>query len=419
MKERKILMENMAALFIVQGANYILPLVTFPYLVRVLGLGKFGLIAFAFSFVQYFVVFVDYGFNLSATRGISIVRNDFNLISRKFWNIFIIKSALLIISAIILSIMIISIEKFKINAFLYLMAFIAVLGNLFFPIWFFQGIEDIKIIAFFNLISKLFFTAAIFMFIKDQNDYTLAVFLQSSGVLFAGIAAFVYALLKYPIKFVLPNYDEIKTEVKQGWPIFATIMSSTLVNNSNIFILGIYADNKIVGIFAIADKIVRVFINLCVPVSNAIFPRVSSLFEESKVKAVKFIKKILLYGSIFFAAMCVLLYFTADVLVMLITGENVKSIGLLIRIMSIVPLTVFVDNLYGTQVLININRSSQFMKAVLYPGMLSVALSFLLVPVWKQYASSVIFVVSELIILVMMISYVNKNNVYLVKESII
>ncbi|MEJ2630544.1 MAG: oligosaccharide flippase family protein [Acidihalobacter sp.] len=92
-----VLRKNIVSLFVLQGANYVLPLITVPYLVRVLGPENFGRIAFAQAFIQYFVVLTDYGFNLSATRAVALVRDDPAKLSSLFSAVMIVKAALMTI----------------------------------------------------------------------------------------------------------------------------------------------------------------------------------------------------------------------------------------------------------------------------------------------------------------------------------
>lgn len=144
------------SLLSVQGVNYLLPLITLPYLLRVLGPEKFGVVAFAQAFVQYFVLFTDYGFNLTATKAISIYRDEKKSIRNLFYNN-VDKDFINGFSFIVLILIVFSVDKFKIDWNIYISTFGIVIGNVMFPIWFFQGMENMKVVSILNAISKIIF----------------------------------------------------------------------------------------------------------------------------------------------------------------------------------------------------------------------------------------------------------------------
>jgi len=311
------------------------------------------------------------------------------------------------------------VPKFNANMDLYLLATLGVMGNYIFPMWYYIGLEKTKYIAIFNLIAKLLTTLAVFVFVKKTNDVNIAVLLQSMGVVIASVLAIAWMVYKYPVKLLSPTIASIWEELRDGWNIFVTLMSSTLINNTNIIILGLYAGNTAVGYFSVADKIVRAFINLGSPVSIALFPRVSQLFNSSYDEGVKYLKNIIKLGTIAFSLIVLSLVFGANILIKVVSGEYSPHIRSLLLIMAVLPLTIFWDNIYGTQILINIGRTKDFMRSVLFPGIASVLFSLLLVPIYKETATAVLFLSSEIFVLVMMIYYVRKNKVYLIKENVL
>ena len=134
-RERQVIMNNVAALTVLQIITYLLPLLIIPYLFRVLGPDKFGLIAFAQAFIQYFTILTNYGFNVSATKEISLCRNDPMKISRAFSSVMIVKLALALLSLVFLSLLVFFIPRFRNDWLVYVFSFGSVLGTTLFPTW--------------------------------------------------------------------------------------------------------------------------------------------------------------------------------------------------------------------------------------------------------------------------------------------
>ena len=170
-KDSKKISANFMYLSILQGMNLILPLITFPYLVKILGIEKFGLIMFAQAFIVYFSMIADYGFNLSGIREVSSNRNNKEKLIKIFSSIMIARFILVLVGFIFLSIIIFSFEKFSNNWELYYLTFGIVIGTALFPTWFFQGMEKMKYITVLTVIAKLIFTVFIFIFVTKEEDF--------------------------------------------------------------------------------------------------------------------------------------------------------------------------------------------------------------------------------------------------------
>ena len=137
MTKKNRVFENFISLGALQIFSYVIPLITLPYLSRVLGVEKFGLVFFAMAFVEYFRVLTDYGFNLSATREIAVNRHNQNNLSNIFNSVTVVKFLLLIISFGILLLSLAFIPKLHDEWLVFMLSFLMVVGNAIYPFWFF------------------------------------------------------------------------------------------------------------------------------------------------------------------------------------------------------------------------------------------------------------------------------------------
>ena len=289
MKNKQQLIENFTSLSVLQLFNLLIPLLTAPYLVRVLGVENFGLINFSLSIIMYFHIITNFGFNISIPRKIANYNGDFEKISELFFTVILIKIILMFFSLILLSFLIFLVDVFYINIKLYFVTFGIVLGNVLFPIWFFQGIEKMKYISLINIVVKIIFTFLIFFVVKDTSDFIYVPILNSIGQIMGGIFSLIVVFTKFPIKFMFPTKDRILIELKESFEVFISRISN---NGSRYFastIIGLNFGNYVLGFYTIVEKLYYAFLSLPGVISQTIYPYMC------RTRNLIFFKKMLFY----------------------------------------------------------------------------------------------------------------------------
>jgi polysaccharide transporter, PST family len=409
--DKKRLISNFFSLSSVEIANYIFPLITLPYLVRVLGPEKFGLVAFAQAFVQYFVLLTDYGFNLSATRNISIHRGDLEKLSRIFSSVLLIKFCLMLLSLVILSSLVFSIPKFRPDWVLYYCCFGSVIGNILFPIWLFQGMERMKFIAVLNLIAKTIFLIAIFIFVKKQADYFYVPLLFAIGGIIAGVLSIAIAVQRFHIRLRPVLSADMTHELKEGWHIFISTAAISLYTTSNTFILGLLTNNTIVGYYSAAEKVIKSSQRLLNPISQTIYPYISKLVADSKERAMGFIKKalILIGGGSFVISLSI--FILADPIVNLLLGPQFKESIIVLKILAFLPFTIALSNILGIQTMITFNMKEAFSRILIAAGFINIPLALMLVPFFKHVGLAAAVLTTETFVTLTMFLYLYKKGI--------
>ena len=418
-EDKKRLLSNFFSLSVLQGANYILPLITLPYLVRVLGPEKFGLIMFAQAFIQYFVILTDYGFNLSATREISIHRDNKEKISEIFSSVMFIKFVLFILALLIMTVIVFSFEKFKKEWLIYYLTFGMVLGQTLFPVWFFQGMERMKYITFLNITAKLIFTVSIFIFIHQVSDYIYVPLINSLGFLVAGVLSIYIIFKNFNVKFHFPKLTSIKIQLKEGWHIFISTVAISLYTVSNTFILGIFTNNTIVGYYSAAEKIIKAVQGLLTPISQTIYPYISKLVKESKEKGIKFLQKItFLIGGISFILSLILFIF-ADLVVNFLLGNQYEESISVLRILAFLPFIIALNNIFGIQTMLTFNYKKAFSQILITASIINILLAFILVPLWQHIGISFTILISEIFVTTIMFIYLQIKGIKILEGKIV
>lgn len=398
------LKKNITALFILQGANYLLPLITIPYLVRVLGPENFGRIAFAQSFITYFVVLTDYGFNLSATRTVAQVRDDKEALSRLASAVMLVKGGLTFAGFAVMLGIVFAFPDWRADWTLFAWVYLMVVGSFLFPIWLFQGLERMYHITVFTLLARLMIVIATFALVHEATDYHLAAGLQAGTLVLAGIMVWIALPRIVTIRWQWPGLAELRRVMAEGWHVFVASFAGNAANSSNIFFLGLVSSPAIVGYFAAAEKLIRAVQGLIYPVSQAAYPHVTGLLKISRDKALQFIAKLTWVFALGAAASSLGLFILADQITWLLYGDGFQETAELIRALSIIPFLIALNNILGAQVLVQFGLSRLLSTSTMIPTLLHIALLYFVAAEFGAMGVAMIIVFTETLMLAVRIT---------------
>jgi PST family polysaccharide transporter len=411
------LFKNFTFLFSVNIFNFVLPLLTFPYLVRVLGIDKFGLLSFATSIVTYFLILTDYGFNLTATKEISINRNCKDKINEIFSTVMSLKIIIMMIGFVILIPLIIFTPRFNAYWFIFIFSYGSVIGQVLFPIWFFQGIEEMKIISILNIISKCLFTAAIFIFISKEEDFYLVPIFSSMGFIIIGCVSIMLITIKYKVSFIRQRRSVLYKYLVEGWPLFLSNISVTLYTTATITFLGFYTNNTIVGYYSVADRIISAIRGATAPISQVIFPYLCNMVKSDPEKIFEINRKVAILGGFFMFLLAVLIFiFASDIIFFIYREKNSNSV-LILRIFSIIPFLTFLHTIFALFTMIVFGRNKEYSRIIVSAAIVNVILCVILIPFFGYVGAAIAVVFVEFYLLFRYIYYTNNNNLGFFSKS--
>lgn len=407
------LIENFFSLSILNALNVLLPLVTLPYILHTVGKANYGAYSYVYTVLQYVILFSTYGFNFSATKQISQCREDKETVSRIYNAVIACKSIIAVVLSMLLLLFSRIVFKDEIGILMFLYGLGMVAGDIFTPVWLFQGMEKMKYITIVNASSKILFAILIFIVVRKQEDFDLLILLNSSGYLLAGLLSVILVYRQFHIRFCRTTCQDIISQFKEGSAVFGSTFGMNLYRNANIIILKQFVSDDLVGLYSAAEKVIKGFQSLISPVAQALFPHLSLRFKEQPVKNnMCLLRKISLPFTIVVAVVTIGVYIFAPIISDILCGKDFVACVPLIRIMTLVILFGEINYLVGIVGLINMDGQAQFFRSVLITGIFSIVFMLLCAPHWGATAAAWAMSLSEFILFVLCVLslyHINKH----------
>ena len=390
----------MASLSLLQIANYLIPIIVIPFIVRSLGVETVGKVSYAQNIIQYFTILITFGFDYSATRQIAIYKDNHEKVKEIFWSVIWTKIFLLILAFMIFLGISMFYGKIQEDMPLYLTLFMVNIGFTFFPAWLFQGFEDMKTMAIINFLIKLFGTGLSVFFVTSPDDYLIYASMPSIAYAVFGIYAFFYVIKKYNLRHATITKESIIEQNRLTLPIFLNTFFTTFYTIANLTILGTYPSvgDDVLGYYSGAHKIIMCILMVTsMPIHIAVFPSISRKFEESKKEGLDYFKKMAKYIILASIGISILTFLFSPLLVKILLGsEFLQSIPLL-KIFSCLPFLVITASLCTVQGLYGLGFQRYAPFVGLSIGIVCVLLNQLLIPIYGMYGAAYSWIIAQML----------------------
>jgi len=367
--------------------NVIFPLFTFPYITRIFGPDGYGVLNFLQSFVAYFAVISDYGIGIIAPGLLSSEKNNHSKFSIIFHSILFIKIILSFVSFFLILLISYFSHDLKLNTNLIIIIFLgSVFLNNIYPGYFFQAIERMKYLAYINILIKFLSVLALFVFVNSQKDLSIYLWINTISIGVSSILGLFLVYYKFGLSFVMPSIESILDIFKKSTFSFFSVLCTNAYTISNFIFLGFYSGPY---------RIMYYFISFIFLLGQALYPKMAILSKSSINEGYKIVKKSFIYVLPFLVVISVIIFFNSKKIVLLLIGYEYLESYKALKIISIVPVFIFVSNMIGIQIILASNNLKLFLVITFLGLVLNLISNFFITINYGYVGASITFLITE------------------------
>ena len=387
----------------------ILPIITTPYISRVLGAERIGAYSYSYSIAYYFVMFIMLGLNNYGNRTIASVREDKGKLSKTFWEIYSVQ----IINGIVVTIIYILFACLFFNNLMTWILLIYIISAIIDINWFFFGLEEFKLTVVRNSIIKVLTTISIFIFVKESKDIYLYALIMTLGMLLS--QCMLWPFVKRYVYYTKVTFKDLKTHIKPNLILFIPVVAISLYKIMDKIMLGSISSIEHVGYYESTEKIVQVPISLINSLGTVMLPQISKQ-EENQVK--RYFELSIIFVMCLSVSICFGIMGVSDEFVPLFYGNGYEQCKILFKILM--PSCIFLAfaNVIRTQFLIPNKEDKVYIKSVIYGAIVNLGINILLIPKFNSTGAAIGTFLAEFVVCVAQIIMV-KNKIKNLKKYIL
>lgn len=394
----KSLLINVLSLLAYRGTSFIFPLVTLPYLARILGVEHMGLLALGLACVMYCSTISDWGFNVYTTKDIAQHRDDKQRVTQLFWSTF---NAKLILGCSTLAILLLVTwfnPAWHALFFIVLANSTVLFGQLLSFGWLMQGFEKLGKTSIISTLGQFCSIPLTFLLVKTPEDTWLA-------ALIPGVVAFITAIITMSlvvqmrvIGFYRFEPREIMQRIKDSLHVFLAIFGANMFNNINVLILASMTSTYMVGLYNGADRLKKAANSVPEQIGNAFFPRVSHLFHKDRAAAIAATRKSISLSFLISLFIVVFTFFFADYVVRILLGAAFHDSANVLRVAVCGFIFGNISYPAGLQILIPYGLAKQRMHVMFIVGLINIPICCLLAWQYGAIGAASSLVLSEFLV---------------------
>ncbi len=395
-------------LYILLFVNTVLPLLTIPYVTRVLGAEQYGMYSIALNWIMYLTTIINYGFDLTGTKYIAEEgkENPFKL-EKYVTSVILAKLMLAVISGALMLVIILIFDYNYMQSVCVIILFLGTLGEVIKQTWLFQGLQVMQNITIISVVARILSTLLILGFVGENSLFLYCAIHSSTGI-FIGVVGVIIVRYKLKIRFVKVSFADVILRLKEGFILFTTSVASKIFSGLGITILGIVSNAYIVGIYSAIYKIPTILISCFSPISQALYPHICIKYKENYFSGRKMTRKIAFIVTGIFTVGSIMLIVLRNTVIQIAFGsEYIIEADLLIPFMIWLCLSIY-NCFLGTNTLIASGHSKEYSKAFVIGTITLVLCNIIFGLMWKMYGIAWAQVISELGLMICNMYYVKK-----------